>query len=117
MEQNREELLGNVSHDLKNPLTTVKAYLAMLGQGRMGDVPEKQLHAHSRRRAQRGPAAAHGERRAAPLPAPDREDAAHQRPFGLRALVSDVMAALASSGELSPGPPHPRPRPGGLREG
>ncbi len=28
MEKNREELLSNVSHDLKTPLTTVKAYLS-----------------------------------------------------------------------------------------
>ena len=45
LEKNREELLSNVSHDLKNPLTTVKAYLTMLNQGKLGELSERQLKA------------------------------------------------------------------------
>src|SRR5215468_2112552 len=101
MEKNREELLANVSHDLKTPLTTVKAYLAMLAQGRLGDLAEKQLHA-----------VAIGERNADRLlrmlndllllsRLQTGKMQLTSRPFGLRALVGDVMASLASSGELS----------------
>jgi signal transduction histidine kinase/CheY-like chemotaxis protein len=101
MEKNREELLANVSHDLKTPLTTVKAYLAMLGQGRLGELGEKQLHAVQV-----------GERNADRLlrmlndllllsRLQTGKMQLTSRPFGLRALVSDVMASLASSGELS----------------
>jgi len=101
MEKNREELLANVSHDLKTPLTTVKAYLAMLGQGRLGELAERQLHA-----------VAVGERNADRLlrmlndllllsRLQTGKMQLTSRPFGLRALVGDVMASLASSGELS----------------
>lgn len=45
LEKNREELLSNVSHDLKNPLTTIKAYLAMLSTEKLGALSEKQQRA------------------------------------------------------------------------
>ncbi len=45
LEKNREELLANVSHELKNPLTTIRAYLTMLSRGKLGEVNEKQLKA------------------------------------------------------------------------
>ena len=101
MEKNREELLSNVSHDLKTPLTTVKAYLAMLGQGRMGEVPEKQLHAiHvAERNADRLLRMLNDVLLLSRLQTGKMQ--LTSRPFGLRALVSDVMSALASSGELS----------------
>jgi signal transduction histidine kinase len=101
MEKNREELLSNVSHDLKTPLTTVKAYLAMLGQGRMGDVPEKQLHAiHvAERNADRLLRMLNDVLLLSRLQTGKMQ--LTSRPFGLRALVSDVLSALASSGELS----------------
>ena len=101
MEKNREELLSNVSHDLKTPLTTVKAYLAMLGQGRMGEVPEKQLHAvHvAERNADRLLRMLNDVLLLSRLQTGKMQ--LTSRPFGLRALVTDVMAALASSGELS----------------
>ena len=101
MEKNREELLANVSHDLKTPLTTVKAYLAMLGQGRMGEVPEKQLHAiHvAERNADRLLRMLNDVLLLSRLQTGKMQ--LTSRPFGLRALVSDVMSALASSGELS----------------
>src|SRR4029078_4798535 len=101
MEKNREELPSNVSHDLKTPLTTVKAYLAMLGQGRMGEVPEKQLHAiHvAERNADRLLRMLNDVLLLSRLQTGKMQ--LTSRPLGLRALVSDVMAALASSGELS----------------
>jgi len=79
----------------------VKAYLAMLAQGRLGDLAERQLHA-----------VAVGERNADRLlrmlndllllsRLQTGKMQLTSRPFGLRALVSDVMASLASSGELS----------------
>jgi len=101
MEKNREELLSNVSHDLKTPLTTVKAYLAMLGQGRMGEVPEKQLHAvHvTERNADRLLRMLNDVLLLSRLQTGKMQ--LTSRPFGLRALVTDVMSALAGSGELS----------------
>jgi signal transduction histidine kinase len=101
MERNREELLANVSHDLKNPLTTVKAYLAMLGQGRLGELAEKPLHAvHvAERNADRLLRMLNDVLLLSRLQTGKMQ--LTSRPFGLRALVSDVMAALASSGELS----------------
>ena len=45
LERARDELLGNVSHELKNPLTTIKAYLAMGVKGRLGETTEKQHNA------------------------------------------------------------------------
>ena len=101
MEKNREELLANVSHDLKTPLTTVKAYLAMLGQGRLGELAERQLHAvHvSERNADRLLRMLNDVLLLSRLQSGKMQ--LTSRPFGLRALVGDVMAALASSGELS----------------
>ncbi len=45
IERGRDELLAHASHDLKNPLATVKAYLSMLERGRLGPVTDKQAHA------------------------------------------------------------------------
>jgi signal transduction histidine kinase/CheY-like chemotaxis protein len=45
LEQHREELLGNVSHDLKNPLTTIKAYLTMVGREKLGPITDAQRRA------------------------------------------------------------------------
>lgn len=45
IEKNREELLSSVSHDLKNPLTTIKTYLSLLTRGRLGAPTEEQLKA------------------------------------------------------------------------
>ncbi|MGZ6140621.1 MAG: ATP-binding response regulator, partial [Myxococcaceae bacterium] len=101
MEKNREELLSNVSHDLKTPLTTVKAYLAMLGQGRLGDLDDRKLHAVqvAERNADRLLRMLNDVLLLSRLQTGKMQ--LTSRPFGLRALVSDVMAALASSGELS----------------
>lgn len=45
IEHKRDEMLSNVSHDLKNPLTTIKTYLALLRQERLGGVTGKQRNA------------------------------------------------------------------------
>src|SRR6185295_3615592 len=42
LERSREQLLAHVSHDLKNPLTTVKAYLSMMARGKSGPLTEQQ---------------------------------------------------------------------------
>jgi len=101
MEKNREELLSNVSHDLKNPLTTVKAYLGMLGQGRLGALAEKQLHAvHvAERNADRLLRMLNDLLLLSRLQSGKMQLAS--RPFGLKTLVTDVLQALASAGELA----------------
>jgi signal transduction histidine kinase/CheY-like chemotaxis protein len=101
MEKNREELLSNVSHDLKNPLTTVKAYLSMLGQGRLGALAEKQLHAvHvAERNADRLLRMLNDLLLLSRLQSGKMQLAS--RPFGLKTLVTDVLQALASAGELA----------------
>lgn len=45
LDRSREELLGNVSHELKSPLTTIKAYLAMARRDQLGALTEKQKKA------------------------------------------------------------------------
>ena len=101
MERNREELLSNVSHDLKTPLTTVKAYLAMLAQRRLGELADRQLHAVqvAERNADRLLRMLNDLLLLSRLQSGKMQ--LTSRPFGLRALVGDVMQALASSGELS----------------
>jgi signal transduction histidine kinase/CheY-like chemotaxis protein len=44
-DQQRDEFLGRVSHELKTPLTTIKTYLAMLLRNRMGSVEAEQHRA------------------------------------------------------------------------
>jgi signal transduction histidine kinase/CheY-like chemotaxis protein len=45
LEKSREELLSNVSQDLKNPLTATKANLTLLSRGKLGELGDKQLKA------------------------------------------------------------------------
>jgi len=45
MEKNRELLLANISHDLKNPLSTLKVYLNLLNRRNLGELNEKQAKA------------------------------------------------------------------------
>ncbi len=45
IEQHREELISSVSHDLKNPLSTIKTYLALLARPKMGELNEAQQKA------------------------------------------------------------------------
>lgn len=99
LEKNREELLSNVSHDLKNPLTTVKAYLTMLGQGKLGELPERQLRAVQtcERNADRLL------RMVQDLLLLSRLQSGkmilNQRPFGLKALTQDIIQGLTPVAE------------------
>ena len=45
LDRAHDELLGNVSHDLKSPLTTVKAYLGMARKEKLGPLNDKQKQA------------------------------------------------------------------------
>jgi signal transduction histidine kinase/CheY-like chemotaxis protein len=47
LEKNREVMISNISHDLKNPLSTLKVYLNMLGRKNLGELTEKQAKAVS----------------------------------------------------------------------
>src|SRR5258708_12060914 len=47
LEKNREVLISNISHDLKNPLSTLKVYLSLLTRKNLGDLTEKQAKAVS----------------------------------------------------------------------
>lgn len=99
LEKNREELLSNVSHDLKNPLTTVKAYLTMLNQGKLGELSERQLKAVQtcERNADRLL------RMVQDLLLLSRLQSGkmllNQRPFGLKALANDVIQGLTGIAE------------------
>ena len=99
LEKNREELLSNVSHDLKNPLTTVKAYLAMLGQGKMGTLEEKPLHAVqvAERNADRLLKMVNDLLLISRLQSGKMQ--LTQKPVGLKALTAEVMQTLSGTAE------------------
>jgi len=101
MERNREELLSNVSHDLKTPLTTVKAYLSMLGQERLGPLAEKQRHGVgvAERNADRLLRMLNDLLLLSRLQSGKMQLAS--RPFGLKVLASEVLQSLAASAELA----------------
>lgn len=100
-EKKSDEVLGNISHELKNPLTTVKTYLAMLKRETYGSLNEKQARAvdicdrnadrllrlindlllMSRLRG--------GEMRL------------NERPFGLKSLTDDVLMAHQRTAETA----------------
>jgi histidine kinase len=44
-EENRKELLSNISHDLKTPITTIKGYVEGIKDG-IANTPEKILNNH-----------------------------------------------------------------------
>jgi signal transduction histidine kinase/CheY-like chemotaxis protein len=99
LESKRETMLGSVSHDLKNPLTTIKIYLKLLEKKKLGELTEHQRKAvlacdrnadrllrmiddlllHSRLQ--------HGKMRL------------DQRPFGLKAAAEEVVSQLCSTAE------------------
>jgi signal transduction histidine kinase len=101
MERNREELLSNVSHDLKTPLTTVKAYLSMLGQERLGPLGDKQRHGVgvAERNADRLLRMLNDLLLLSRLQSGKMQLAS--RPFGLKILAGEVLQSLASSAELA----------------
>jgi signal transduction histidine kinase/CheY-like chemotaxis protein len=99
LERNREELLATVSHDLKNPLTTVKAYLAMLAREKLGPLTPAQRKAvqTSERNADRLLRMINDLLLISRLQSGKME--LHQRPFGLKALAGDVIRALTAAAE------------------
>jgi signal transduction histidine kinase/CheY-like chemotaxis protein len=95
MERNREELLSNVSNELKNPLTTIKTYLALMIHGRLGKVSEEQLRAlHTcERNAERLQRMVNDLLLLSRLQTAKME--LHDRPFGLKAMAEEVTQVLA----------------------
>ncbi len=103
IEKSREELLSNVSHDLKNPLATIKAYLTMMERGRLGDLTEKQAHAVEvcQRNADRLTRLINDLVLLSRLRSGDMR--LDDKPFGLKALCEEVVqgaAGLAQQGQL-----------------
>jgi signal transduction histidine kinase/CheY-like chemotaxis protein len=97
LEKNREGLLSSVSHDLKNPLTTIKVYLNLLGQQNLGDLTERQAKAVEvcERNADRllrmiTDLVMHSRLQSGKMQL-------NERPFGLKALVEEVMQGLSST--------------------
>lgn len=99
LERNREELLAAVSHDLKNPLTTVKAYLAMLAREKLGPLGtwQKKAVQTAERNADRLLRMINDLLLLSRLQPGKME--LDQRPFGLKALAADVIRALTALAE------------------
>src|SRR5690606_2814116 len=89
-----DELLGNVSHELKNPLTTIKAYLAMVRRERLGPLTDKQREAVDvcDRNADRLLRLINDMLLTSRLHAG--RMTLDQKPFGLRGLVDEVVRTL-----------------------
>jgi signal transduction histidine kinase/CheY-like chemotaxis protein len=94
LEQSRDELLGNVSHDLKNPLTTLKAYLAMMGREKLGPISDAQRRAVQvcDRSADRMLRMVNDLLLMSRLQAGKMQ--LNQRPFGLKAVAEEVIRTL-----------------------
>ncbi|WP_342374251.1 hybrid sensor histidine kinase/response regulator [Myxococcus stipitatus] len=94
LEQNREELLGNVSHDLKNPLTTIKSYLAMMGREKLGPLTDSQRRAVQicDRNSDRMLRMVNDLLLMSRLQSGKMQ--LNQRPFGLKAVAEEVVRAL-----------------------
>ncbi len=101
LEDNRDELLGNVSHDLKNPLTTIKAYLAMLARSKLGTLTEAQQKAVQTcdRSADRMLRMVNDLLLMSRLQSGKMQ--LNQRPFGLKAVADEVVRALAPQAEAA----------------
>jgi signal transduction histidine kinase/CheY-like chemotaxis protein len=101
LEQSRDELLGNVSHDLKNPLTTIKAYLAMMGREKLGGLSDAQRRAVQvcDRSADRMLRMVNDLLLMSRLQAGKMQ--LNQRPFGLKAVAEEVVRSLAPVAEQS----------------
>jgi signal transduction histidine kinase/CheY-like chemotaxis protein len=94
LEQSRDELLGNVSHDLKNPLTTLKAYLAMMGREKLGPISDAQRRAVQvcDRSADRMLRMVNDLLLMSRLQAGKMQ--LNQRPFGLKSVAEEVVRTL-----------------------
>jgi signal transduction histidine kinase/CheY-like chemotaxis protein len=101
LEQHREELLGNVSHDLKNPLTTIKAYLAMVGRDKLGTLTDSQRRAVQicDRNADRMLRMVNDLLLMSRLQSGKMQ--LNQRPFGIKAVAEEVLRNLAALAEHS----------------
>jgi signal transduction histidine kinase/CheY-like chemotaxis protein len=101
LERSREDLLAQVSHDLKNPLTTIKAYLAMMARGKTGGLTEQQVKAVQvcQRNADRLLRMINDVLLMSRLQSGKME--LDERPFGLKALADEVMRALTPLAEQS----------------
>jgi signal transduction histidine kinase/CheY-like chemotaxis protein len=99
LEQHRDELLGNVSHDLKNPLTTIKAYLAMLGREKLGPVTDPQRRAVQicDRNSDRMLRMVNDLLLMSRLQSGKMQ--LNQRPFGLKSLAEEVIRGLGALAE------------------
>jgi signal transduction histidine kinase/CheY-like chemotaxis protein len=101
LEQHREELLGNVSHDLKNPLTTIKAYLAMVGREKLGPLTDQQRRALQTcdRNSDRMLRMVNDLLLMSRLQSGKMQ--LNQRPFGIKAVAEEVLRNLAALAEHS----------------
>lgn len=99
LEKNREDLLSNVSHDLKNPLTTIKAYLSMVLRAKLGDVTEKQQKALEtcERNADRLLRMINDLLLISRLQSGKMD--LNERPFGLKAVAEEIVQAAAPLAE------------------
>ncbi|HZA13991.1 MAG TPA: hybrid sensor histidine kinase/response regulator [Myxococcaceae bacterium] len=95
IEKSRDELLSHVSHDLKNPLATIKAYLTMMERTKLGPISEKQSHALEvcNRNADRLTRLINDLVLLSRLKGGDMK--LNEKPFGLRALADEVAKAAA----------------------
>jgi signal transduction histidine kinase/CheY-like chemotaxis protein len=99
LERGREELLANVSHELKNPLTAIKTSLTRLERGSLGSLDPKARQAVElcQRNADRLLRMINDLLLISRLEAGEME--LDERPFGLKALVEEALRALASLAE------------------
>jgi signal transduction histidine kinase/CheY-like chemotaxis protein len=103
IEKSRDELLSHVSHDLKNPLATIKAYLTMMERAKLGPISEKQSHALAvcNRNADRLVRLISDLVLLSRLKGGDMK--LNEKPFGLRALAEEVAktaAPIAQQGDV-----------------
>lgn len=103
IEKSRDELLSHVSHDLKNPLATIKAYLTMMERTKLGPVSEKQTHALTvcNRNTDRLTRLINDLVLLSRLKAGDMK--LNEKAFGLRALAEEVVksaAPIAQQGDV-----------------
>ncbi|HEY3445610.1 MAG TPA: hybrid sensor histidine kinase/response regulator [Myxococcales bacterium] len=96
LDRARDELLGGVSHELKSPLTTIKAYLAMARKEKLGPLTDRMSHAFEvcDRNADRLLRLINDMLLMARLQGG--KMTLSDRPFGLRALVEEVVGQLAA---------------------
>ncbi len=101
LDRSREELLGNVSHELKSPLTTIKAYLSMARRDQLGALTEKQKRAFDAcdRNADRLLRLINDMLLMSRLQSG--RMTLEERPFGLRALAQEAAGTLGAAATAS----------------